>query len=259
MSKQRIVKDEIWNDDWFYQLPHSHKLVWLFLLTNDRNNVAGLYKLNYEWASKMLGVKKDTFDSILEDFEGSSKVVLVKGYIQLVNSFKHQSRSPKITAGIKRILADVPKEVLETLYGIDTLPIGYRTLLNLTLLNLTLPNGVSPDGIEEMFEEKKFGEEDLRLAKLLAELIQQNNPDWQMRGKIETWAEHIEKLRRIDGRSVQQIEYMIRWTQAHDFWQANILSTEKLRKKFNDLIPQVKREAVNHHKRKVAASKPKMV
>jgi len=259
VSKQRIVKDEIWNDEWFYQLDHVKKLVWLFLLTNDRNNVAGLYKLNFEWASKMLGVEERVFKNVIGVFEGAGKVVFIENYILLVNSFKHQSKSPKITAGIKRILEDVPKKVLEELYGIDTIPIGYRTLLNSTLLNLTLPNGSSPDGIDEMFEKQKFDKDDLRLAKLLADLIHQNNPDWNYPEKLEKWAEHIEKLRRIDGRTVQQIEYMIRWTQAHDFWQGNILSTAKLRKQFNNLVPQLKREAVAQQRRQVASSKPKMV
>ena len=85
-----------------------------------------------------------------------------------------------------------------------------------------------------------FSEKDLEMAKLLADLIKNNNPDWQLKGGIKTWATHIEKLHRIDGRTYKQIEYTIRWTQRDSFWQTNKLSTAKLRKQFNNLIPRMK-------------------
>ena len=62
-----------------------------------------------------------------------------------------------------------------------------------------------------------FSEKDLEMATLLADLIKNNNPDWQLKGGIKTWATHIEKLHRIDGRTYEQIEYTIRWTQRDDF------------------------------------------
>lgn len=86
----------------------------------------------------------------------------------------------------------------------------------------------------------KFGPEDMGMAELLAQLIQANNPEWVMRGSIEKWAEDIDKLHRIDGRSYEQIGYMIKWTQGDSFWKQNILSAGKLRDKFNDLIPKVR-------------------
>ena len=40
---------------------------------------------------------------------------------------------------------------------------------------------------------------------------------------------------RIDKRSVEDIEAVIRWCQQDDFWHKNILSTDKLRKQFDKL------------------------
>lgn len=262
-SRARYIRDEIWSDDWFYDLKPVEKLVWMFLLTNERNNVAGVFKLNRKWGSEVIGIEKETLDAILDAFSDAGKVFLHEDLVFIVNFHKHQSKSPKITAGIKRIFSSFSKEQVEVLLryakGSDRVSVLYRTLLNSTLLNLTLPNGDAPDDLDGFFEEKKYTDVDLRLAQLLADLIKGNNPDWNMRGKIETWAEHIEKLRRIDGRTPQQIEYMIRWVQADDFWQANILSTAKLREKFNNLIPQVKKKAVQQNRRQQEANKPKMV
>lgn len=89
-------------------------------------------------------------------------------------------------------------------------------------------------------EKINYCPEDMKLTELLISLIKENNPDWQMRGNKNTWAENIEKLHRIDKRSYEDIEIMIRWIQADDFWKQNILSTAKVRDKFNDLIPKVR-------------------
>lgn len=118
----------------------------------------------------------------------------------------------------------------------------------------------SPEATPPEAEKKpKYSDEDMRLTNLLVELITRNTPDWKMKGNIETWATHIEKLHRIDGRTYQQIEFMIRWTQDDSFWHQNILSTEKLREQFSNLIPKVKAKAVKTVVDQQKASKPKMI
>lgn len=118
----------------------------------------------------------------------------------------------------------------------------------------------SADDPEDSDQKKaKYGEEDMKMVDLLASLIVKNTPEWVLKGNKETWAEHIEKLHRIDGRTYEQIEYMIRWTQADAFWQQNILSTAKLREKFNDLIPKLKASVTKEIHKSQIASKPKMI
>jgi len=85
---------------------------------------------------------------------------------------------------------------------------------------------------------------EFRLSELLLNLILQRNPNFQ-RGKLrhrggrekllQSWAVHVDRLLRIDDRSAEQIEKVIRWCQADDFWQNNILSTSKLRERFDQL------------------------
>lgn len=248
MSKQRIIKDEIWGDEWFFKLTSEQKLVWIYLLTNERCNVAGIYKLNKTWAAQNLNMEIEALEEVLTHFRGDFRCILFEDWIILVNHYKHQSKSPKIKAGIKRILEELPRQVQDFMVNEDRVCIEYRTLLNLTLLNSTLPNGEDPFAISS----KKFGDEDMRLAELLVGLIKQNYPDWHLKGNMETWAEHIEKLHRLDNRTYKQIEVMIKWTQRDEFWRKNILSTAKLREKFNQMIPSC-RESYAH------VIKPKMV
>lgn len=60
------------------------------------------------------------------------------------------------------------------------------------------------------------------------------------------WAEDIDKLIRLDNRSVEEIEDVIDFVTEDEFWKTNILSTSKLRKQF----PQVYLRAININKAK---------
>lgn len=117
----------------------------------------------------------------------------------------------------------------------------------------------TPPKKKKVVSVSKISKSDIRLAELLVELIVKNTPEWQMRGNIETWADNIEKMHRLDNRSYEQIDSMIRWTQSDPFWKQNILSTAKLREKFNDLIPKFKASIVKQHQEKIINNKPKMV
>ena len=87
---------------------------------------------------------------------------------------------------------------------------------------------------------KKNSKEDIELATLLLTLIKNNTPTFK-EPNITSWAKEIEKMRRIDKRTPEQIKYLIEWCQKDHFWQANILSTRKLREKFDILVAQIKR------------------
>jgi Helix-turn-helix domain len=58
---------------------------------------------------------------------------------------------------------------------------------------------------------------------------------------VQRWAKDIDKLIRLDGRSVEDVRSVILFSQASDFWCANIASGAKLRKQFDTLIIQSKR------------------
>jgi phage replication O-like protein O len=83
---------------------------------------------------------------------------------------------------------------------------------------------------------KIFGPEsdEIRLSSVLFGLIRNNNPQAK-EPNFQTWAKHIDLMIRVDKRKPEDIERLIRWTQADPFWMCNILSTEKLRKQYDQL------------------------
>ncbi|KXK29370.1 MAG: hypothetical protein UZ01_02264, partial [Candidatus Brocadia sinica] len=52
---------------------------------------------------------------------------------------------------------------------------------------------------------------------------------------LQKWATHIDKMIRLDKRPPEEIEKVVAWCQQDSFWQNNILSTEKLRKQYDQL------------------------
>ena len=109
---------------------------------------------------------------------------------------------------------------------------------------------IGKDRIGKDRSDKRYSPEDLKSAELLYQLIKEKNPAWYVKPNWDKWAEDIRKIREIDGRTTQQIDFVINWSQNDKFWHKNILSPEKLRKQFNTLVVQAKA--------KVEDSRPKM-
>jgi len=76
--------------------------------------------------------------------------------------------------------------------------------------------------------------DEFRLSELLLNLILERKPDFK-KPHLQSWSKHIDRMIRLDKRTPERIEAVIRWSQKDPFWQNNILSAEKLREKFDQL------------------------
>ena len=75
---------------------------------------------------------------------------------------------------------------------------------------------------------------EFRLSKQLFELIKNRKSTFK-KPNLQKWAEQIDLMIRLDKREPSVIEAVIEWCQQDEFWQNNILSTQKLRKQFDQL------------------------
>lgn len=78
-----------------------------------------------------------------------------------------------------------------------------------------------------------------QLANSLYQKILDNNPQHKL-PDLQKWSNDIRLMMDRDGRTEEQIAYLIDWCQNNDFWKSNILSPSKLREKFDQLVMQVK-------------------
>lgn len=84
------------------------------------------------------------------------------------------------------------------------------------------PKSLSSDSVE------------IGLSELLFSLIRGRNPTCK-EPNMQAWARNIDLMIRIDHRDPDEIRELIQLCQKDSFWQNNILSTEKLRKQYDQL------------------------
>jgi len=78
------------------------------------------------------------------------------------------------------------------------------------------------------------------LADYLAKRIEDNGS--KLPTVTESWIKEIRLMIERDGRTVEQIRYIIDWCQDDSFWRSNILSPSKLRAKFDQLRLNAEKE-----------------
>lgn len=99
---------------------------------------------------------------------------------------------------------------------------------------------------------------ELVIASELFNLILLNNPSYK-KPNLQTWAGQIDLMIRRDKRTESEISEVIKWCQQDSFWQGNILSTKKLREKYDQLTMKMKspKQAVKSTPNFGAERKPK--
>jgi len=75
---------------------------------------------------------------------------------------------------------------------------------------------------------------EFRLSKLLYALLLKINPGHK-EPNLQDWALHINRAIRLDKRSPEDLEKVMRWALADSFWQSNVQCTSKLREQFDKL------------------------
>lgn len=79
---------------------------------------------------------------------------------------------------------------------------------------------------------------EIRLGKYLFEKLQTRNPK-EKKPNFQRWGMAVDLMLREDNRTIIEIQQVIDWCQADEFWRNNIASTEKLRKQFDTLWRQM--------------------
>ncbi len=85
--------------------------------------------------------------------------------------------------------------------------------------------------IKDIYSENSI---EFHLSKLLFDLILLRNPNHR-KPDLQKWCVHVHRMLYADKRERGEVEAVIRWCQSNNFWQNIILSTEKLRKQFDQL------------------------
>ena len=190
----------------------------------------------FEWRPKRIKIEILPYDNcdIEKLLSQLVKIGLIEKYKvgeeyygNIINFLKHQSPHKQ----------EKPSEIppLENIEKIteQVEKITEQVGLNPESLN---PESLNPESLNPVKKPELFSKDSdpIKLSELLFELILENDPKAK-EPNYQKWAEHIDKLNRLDSRPYDEIEEVIRWTQKDDFEKANVLSTAKIRKRYPQL------------------------
>lgn len=255
MAKYRHVQTSFWSDARVSEeMTPEDKYFYLYLMTNEHTKQIGVYQITRKQIAFELGYSIETVKALLERFISYHKLVMYNEEtreICLVNWGKYN-----LNKGGKPI-EDCIKKELKSIKDLSLVKMVLEKTENTLLVNKVSVYAGFDDtshdtstirGQKEKEKEKekktschKFSTSDLENAKLLFELMLQNNPSAK-EPNLEKWANDFRLMRERDNRTDEAIKYLINWTQKDDFWSTNILSPAKLRKQFDALVVKIKKE-----------------
>jgi len=154
MAQNRYVDTNFWKDTYVIDLDPIEKLMFLYLLTNPRTNIAGIYEISLREIAFDTGIDRDMVQKILDRFKRDKKIYYHRGWLALYNWIKHQALNPKVAEGVLRIVDNLPEWLQHDLLDSEQAelpllqPEPMHSLskpipLYLTKLNSTKPNSTS--------------------------------------------------------------------------------------------------------------------
>lgn len=119
MSKKRSVNTAFWSDPFIEDIAPEYKLLFLYLITNEKTNMLGIYEASKRKMSFETGLSLETIKDSLEVFERLGKVKYVDNYIILVNYMKHQKYNTNMKKSAIETFNELPKSVRTGLESLD--------------------------------------------------------------------------------------------------------------------------------------------
>ena len=132
MKKQRSICTSIWSDVFFEELTAKEKLLFIYLLTNEKTNMLGAYEISIKKICYDTDLEKSDVKKSLTKFQEHNKIKYEENYIIISNFLKHQKFNDNMKKSAIDAYNELPNEL--KINGIDiskkTLDQGFETLCN---------------------------------------------------------------------------------------------------------------------------------
>lgn len=145
MDVRRSINTRFWVDEWVEELDKDEKLLYLYLLTNQQTNIAGVYEISIKRISFETGIKSEHVGKIIEKFLKNGKVAYVDGWMIIKNWKKNQCLDgTQIDRAIQKVVDTLPSHIVESKKHLDTISIPYPYPMD----TLSIPYGEKEKEIE---------------------------------------------------------------------------------------------------------------
>ena len=118
--KTRIIHTRIWQDGWFTSITRSSRLLFIYLLTCESNNICGIFEIPDRNILFDTGLNQSELDQAKKDLK--EKVIFYEGWIKILNTEKYNNyvTNPKLEKAFNRELSVVPSKTIEYMNKYDT-------------------------------------------------------------------------------------------------------------------------------------------
>jgi uncharacterized phage protein (TIGR02220 family) len=100
MATKQLLETSIWKDRWFINLGNKERLLFLYLLTNEGINPAGMYEIDDLYIDKRLGCKKEDIKKLAPKVLFDEK----QNIVWIVKYYQKNSRGDKIQKSVQNTL-----------------------------------------------------------------------------------------------------------------------------------------------------------
>jgi hypothetical protein len=167
MSKLRSINTIIWSDTWFETLSVGQKLLFIYLITNEKTNMLGVYEVSTRKISFETGLKETEIEKYLLDFEKSNKIKYKEHRVIMLNFLKHQNYNFNMMKSAIDIYNDLPSSLkIENINKIERDKEGFETLCK----GFGMVRKVEVE-VEDEIEDEDKNESELILTHPLQEFI----------------------------------------------------------------------------------------
>lgn len=113
-----MVNTRFWNDNFIASLSPIDRYLFLYFLTNEHTNIAGIYELPLRTIVNETGVSVKILQSAFKRFSG--KIHYIEGWVYVKNFQKHQSATSfTVQKGITSELEKIPPQIRKLMEDID--------------------------------------------------------------------------------------------------------------------------------------------
>ena len=111
MSKLRSVSTAFWSDPFIEDLNPAQKLLFLYLITNEKTNMLGIYEASIKKISFETGVKESEITTFFNLCEQRGKLKYVGNYVILINFVKNQNYNTNMKKSAIDVYNKLPNEL----------------------------------------------------------------------------------------------------------------------------------------------------
>lgn len=116
MSKTRYIKTDFWSDSFIEWLTPEQKLLYIYLFSNDKVDLCGIYEISYRKISFETWIQQEKVEKYINYFSEKWKAIYIWWYMYMTNFIKNLSINPSVKSWIERSFLSLPQEVIDNFW-----------------------------------------------------------------------------------------------------------------------------------------------